>query len=131
MTIAEYKALAAKQPKKRGKPEAKFQKAAIQYLQLRGFTVKRVNSSAMTAESGSYLRAYILEGRGENASKGFPDLEAYKGDRFLVIETKSKNGHLSQSQKDFKQWWESRGHKYNVANNLDQLIKIVEEFEND
>jgi hypothetical protein len=131
MNVAEYKRIIAKQPQKRKKLESHFQTAAEHYLQYKGYTVMRINSSAMIAESGSYLKSYKLCGRGKKESQGFPDLIAFKNNKFLVIEIKSPNGRLNQNQKDFKAWWELSGHKYNVANNLDELIRIVGEFEND
>lgn len=125
-TIKEYKKLIAKQPRKNKKPEAGFQKAVAEYLLLKGFTVMRVNSSAMTAESGTFLRSYYVYGRGnKDASSGFPDLIAFKGDKFIVIETKAKNGKLRDSQKSFKEFWEGRKHQYNVVSKLDELINII------
>mgnify|MGYP000998575080 CR=1 FL=1 len=130
MTISEFRSLTKARPVKHKKPEAQFQAAAEHYLQYHKFTVMRINSSALVSEkTGTYLKSYKLCGRHDKESQGFPDLIAFKNNKFLVIEIKAPNGRLSKSQKDFKVWWERRGHKYNVANNIDELIEIVKEFE--
>ena len=131
MTVSEFKAVLATQPKKRKKPEAQFQEAAIKYLLLKGYDVMRINSSALESqETGTYLRSYTLFRRGEKGSQGFPDLLIFKKpDRFMVIEIKSKTGSLNKAQKEFREFWNMRGYTYNKANNLDELIEIVERFE--
>lgn len=58
------------------------------------------------------------------SSKGLPDLLALKGDKYLLIEVKSTNGKLSQSQQCFKLLMEDIKANYVVA----RCYEDVEEF---
>lgn len=129
ITIEQYKIMRAeKEATSKDTPEMALQKKAVKYLRLSGFTVMRVNSSSKRTGHGGILRSYFVYGK-EDAATGFPDLQAFKGDRFLVLELKAKKGKQRPSQIEFQKFWEDRGHNYYIADTLEKVVEIVREFE--
>jgi len=126
-----YIQIAKKEGIKLTKPEEIFQAQAVKLLQLYNYTVMRVNSSAKISSTGSYLRSYIIYGRGKHSSSGFTDLICFKGENFITIEVKSRTGKSKESQKLFQKYWEERGHKYYKAKTLYDIIKIIRSYNTD
>lgn len=86
-----------------GVSEKQIQDAMAALLRY-GWLVVRVNGGAMETEGGRYVRfCYWYDANGERGD-GIPDLMAFRGDRYLLIEVKKpdKRDNLSQGQLDFQ-----------------------------
>lgn len=132
ITASEFRQMQVtnKPKRKNSNPEKQFQDAAAQMLMYNGFVVMRINSSALVApESKTFLRSYYIYNLGNEGSKGFPDLLAFKApDRFLLIEAKSGKNGLSKSQKQFKTYMESKGFTLHIATTIDEIQTIIKDF---
>ena len=83
----------------KNRPEADYTNQIIKELLLDGWLVVRVNSGMVKTENGFPFFAYTIA---NNAShSGFPDLIAFKGSEYRLIEVKAKGGRLSDNQKRF------------------------------
>lgn len=115
--------------------ESLIQKQVIQYLRLKHFTVVRLNSglSIFADASGkkSYIKFYSIENYGASGAKyknsGLPDIIAFKGGLYLLLEIKTDTGKLTISQTVFKQHAEQNELNYFVIRNLDELIELIGE----
>ena len=86
--------------------------ATRQYLRLKGYRV-------------------IRHQQGMGCEPGIPDLSAIKRGRTIYIETKSPKwrGKLSKDQERFKVDIEAHGGLFLVIDSVDEMIKIVDDFE--
>ena len=107
--------------KKYKKEEQKLVKACIDYLRYKGFLVLRNNSGRIFIYDNGKIRA-IRAGMA-----GSSDIIACSPDgRFFAIECKSKNGRLTESQKEFLQKVSELGGVALVVRNIDELIGYCE-----
>lgn len=109
--------------------ESDIQKAIANRLQLRGWAVIRINSSAM-AQAGKgkrrYLRSYVIHDTGKSA--GFPDLLALKDGHFITIEVKKADGELRPAQEEFQRYAERKGIPYFVVRSADEMDEVLNEL---
>jgi len=69
----------------------------------------------------------LLQGLG--SYKGLPDIFlAYNG-KVIACEIKKKKGFLSPFQFKFKQNWEASGNRYLVARSVEDVEKLLKEYE--
>jgi hypothetical protein len=101
--------------------EADIQDEVIKHLKSRGWLVIRMNSGSFKVND-RYFRAYILENNGR--SDGFPDLLAFKRDRYLLIEMKRPGTYQSPEQKIFEQMCAERGVGYHVVRSVEDAARI-------
>ena len=82
--------------------EAEVQRALISRLMARGYLVIRHNGGGFRNPDGSYFRAYTIQGvDAKDASRGYPDVVAFKAGRVRMFEVKRDHGKLSDGQKRF------------------------------
>ena len=102
--------------KKYKKEEQKLVKACIDYLRYKGFLVLRNNSGRIFINNNGKIRAV------RSGMAGSADIIACSPDgRFFAIECKSKNGRLTESQKEFLQKVSDLGGVALVVRNIGQL----------
>ncbi len=105
--------------------EKEVQAQLIKLLLAAGWVVVRVNSGRFNGKS--YFRSYIIENYNESA--GFPDIVAFKGSRFLLIEVKrGKGGKLRESQDKFIALCEYHNIEVYIINNAEDLEKLLFEL---
>jgi hypothetical protein len=101
--------------------EKDIQADVIKYLKDHGWIVIRINSGVGMID-GRIFRAYILENNGR--SDGFPDLLAFRRDRYLLIEMKRPGSYQSPEQKAFEETMKTCGVAYHVVRSVDDAAKI-------
>jgi Holliday junction resolvase len=106
-----------------GESEAEIQKAIITYLVRMGWLVVRMNSSAQKV-GDRYLQAYRIENTGSSA--GIPDILCCKDGRWLLLEVKTEQGRLSESQKDFHDLAARFGAEVHVVRSVDDTIAVTQ-----
>jgi len=109
--------------KRKKRPEASLQDAAVKYLLLKKWLVIRLNSGVMRSEATQMpFRSYIISNTGTSA--GAPDLLAWKGGFSLLIELKSAKGRQTDSQRKFQALCAEHGVYYTVCRELNELIEV-------
>ena len=107
--------------------ESEVQRQVLSYLANAGFLAVRINSGAFMQQGKRFFRSYWIKNNGK--SKGFPDVLALRNNKFLLFEVKAGNGgHISEAQKDFSKLAKRYFIEVHFVSDLDQVIKIVEEF---
>ncbi len=77
------------------------------------------NGEQRSAGAGAKLKAMGVK-------PGVPDLVLISPDgRFHALELKAPGGRLSEPQQDFQQWAAARGISHSVAENMDQVIAVL------
>lgn len=111
-------------PLRKRPTEKEIQARIMQALQMEGWLVIRLNSGAFKGTKGNYIRTYIIQGL--NASAGLPDVIAFKGARFLLIEVKDHKGQLTDAQIRFHQFAERFGVEVNVLRHWDEVEELID-----
>lgn len=124
-----------KRPAAKPPPEKLVQARLIQRLKAEGYLVIRQNSGAHRGTAGNYFRAYIIENfPPKQQSSGLPDLAAIKAGRIYFFEVKTETGKLSEPQKYFHAFAESKGVPvwtvYGMAD-IDTVMNELNEMEGD
>lgn len=116
----------AKEPQKGSKPNVRERALRIEmaaFLLSQGYAVVSVNGLA--AQRGvQYIKSYIVHGL--NTSRGWPDLQAFNGDRFLLIEVKGPKTRISKDQKSLAKYLLTKGVVVWVCRTIDELRQVVE-----
>jgi Holliday junction resolvase len=107
--------------------EGKIQAALIQRLRVRGWLAIRINGSGFTDSRGQFVRSYIIYGL--NASAGFPDVLALKGNRFLLFEVKKRGGELTSSQERFFDYAEHFGIEPIIVEGWPEMERAIKELD--
>lgn len=105
--------------------EKDIQDAMVNLLRF-GWLVLRINGGAMEVD-GRYVRfAYWYDPNGER-NDGIPDLLAFKGNRYLLIEVKrpDKRGNLSPGQVAFQQAAIEVNANHYVLCSVDELQEVI------
>jgi Holliday junction resolvase len=106
-------------------PESKVQKQVVELLEKTGWLIIRVNGGGVKTK-GRFVWFYKIMNSGK--SKGYPDITAFKGSNFLLVECKkNEGGKLSQEQLDFIDLSKSKNVLVHVVKNISQLINILGE----
>lgn len=105
-----------------GETEADIQRAISKALVKMGWLVIRINSGAQKI-GDRYFRANIIENNGR--SDGFPDLQAFKGARVLLLEVKAAKGSLSEGQRHFRDLAQTFNVPVHVVRSVDDVLKLV------
>jgi hypothetical protein len=102
-------------------PESYVLSACKDYLELKGWTVRRMQSGAVQDKRGIPVRMH---------KAGTPDLQAtqrcdqfHNAHHILWVECKAPNGKQSDKQRQFQVEAEARGELYRLAYSIDDLIK--------
>jgi Holliday junction resolvase len=103
--------------------ERAIQNAIAATLRYHGWMVVRFNGGGFTDARGKYVKNYIIYGM--NAACGFPDLAAFKDDRFLLIEVKTRTGKLSDQQERFHRFAALLGVRVHVLRNASEVEGIL------
>jgi len=123
-------------------PENVVQDSVLDYLESMGFLAIRVNSGSFKQKHGGFFRAYIIHNflikftkknkkDGPQASSGFPDVLALRGNNFFLFEIKAGSGGIiSKSQKDFIELANIKHIQVYVIDNKDQVRNIIEAYYN-
>ncbi len=90
--------------------EAQIQNRLILRLQSAGYLVVRINGAGFQNKK-NFIRSYIIAGF---TGSGFPDLAAFRGDRFLLFEVKKRGGKLTANQVRFHEFAARFGVKITV-----------------
>jgi Holliday junction resolvase len=103
--------------------ESEVQKSIAATLRAYGWLVVRINGGGFKDGRGQFVRGYIVYGL--NAACGFPDLVAFKGDRFLLIEVKKRGGVLGATQERFKCFAEYFGVRVHVLHDAREVPPLA------
>lgn len=118
-------AIPKKRVQKRNKndnEESRIQDAIAKYLNKLGWLVVRINSSMLRVDN-RVLRSYLIYGLG--ISSGMPDLIAYKGEKYLLLEVKTKKGRLSANQKRVKEYAHQKWVNYHVVRSVEDVEVLL------
>lgn len=118
--------------------ESHLQRQFIDYLVMAGFMVLRINGGAAVVPATRTRRkrfiqfAYWLCLGHKKSGKGIADLIAFKNGRSIAIEAKrpGKLADTSDDQDTFLQVFANHGGLAFVVDDLEDLIAIVEDFNN-
>lgn len=102
--------------------ESRIQDAIAKYLNKLGWLVVRINSSMLRVDN-RVLRSYLIYGLG--ISSGMPDLIAYKGEKYLLLEVKTKKGRLSANQKRVKEYAHQKWVNYHVVRSVEDVEVLL------
>lgn len=109
--------------------EARIMREIAAVFRSAGYVVTRINSGAMR-RSMRYIRFYIIYGL--NASEGFPDLIAFRGDgirsELVPIEVKVPGEPLRESQVRVIEYFKRHGVPVHVLDNWRDAQRLVESF---
>lgn len=114
---------------KRNSPESDIQKAFFQWLEYQYPEIRKVTTATGHGGSRHLLEAIRLKKEGLTA--GFPDIACYfpkNGYHGLFIEMKSKNGVLSDKQRDKINLLIENGYKVFVVKTLHDAINNFKEY---
>jgi len=104
------------------KPEARIQRAIVQYVRLRAVPDLIWGASTsgmlMAPRTAAHMKLMGME-------PGWPDLMFVIGGRFFAIEMKSAKGRQSEPQKDFQRKLTAQGGRYDVVFSLDEAMKVL------
>lgn len=106
--------------------EADVQRDALTVLIANGWMPVRFNSGAVRMPGGRFVRFYRIP-QMDDASDGFPDVAAWKGERYLLIEVKDETGKLRPSQVRFAELARQHGVTVNVCRDWLEVLAIVRE----
>lgn len=113
--------------------EKDIQKRIMRGLRRRGWVVVRFNSGSFPTfdKSGKrhwFMSYYIFDlkdSRGHDSTSGLPDVMAFKGNEFLMIEVKAKDGKLRPAQAAFIRYAATAGVYVHVVDNWEELAEYV------
>lgn len=103
--------------------EHNTQMAIGKILLLKKWLVVRINSGAIKIDNVRFVRFYTIMNNGKSA--GLPDLIAFKGSQYLLIEVKRSKGKLSDSQKSFIELANNYNIQVVIADNWEIVYDIV------
>lgn len=111
--------------------EAAIQSTLMRRLQHAGWLVVRVNGSGFKDGRGQFVRSYIVAGL--NASAGFPDLIALRGDgrggiEARLYECKKAGGQLSEAQARFHDFAARHGVLVEVIEGWDEMEEATSKY---
>lgn len=121
LNIAKPKQIVQKR-NKNDNEESRIQDAIAKYLNKLGWLVVRINSSMLRVDN-RVLRSYLIYGLG--ISSGMPDLIAYKGEKYLLLEVKTKKGRLSANQKRVKEYAHQKWVNYHVVRSVEDVEVLL------
>jgi len=108
-------------------PESILQRACVRW-----FKMQYPNELIYANANGGYrskIEAAIM--KGEGVLSGVPDLFIAKPNRInagLYIEMKAENGRLTENQKIISETLLTKGYEVKVVRNIDEFIKIVNNY---
>lgn len=133
-----------------GPSEKVIQGSIAEMLRLKGWMVVRVNGGGTRRAGNYWVSNYLVYGYvkywncrvlerevdGEKVyerivarnGEGFPDLTAYKGDRFIFGEIKRKGGKLEASQRRFIEFAAMFGISVNIFDCWEDAYSFVQEL---
>ncbi len=108
--------------------ESDLQAALMRRLCMAGWVCVRVNGSGFKDHRGQFVRSYHVAGL--NASGGFPDVLALRGDgrggiEARLFELKRRGGRCSPAQERFHQFARSRGVHVGIVEGESDLEEVT------
>lgn len=106
--------------------ESQIQDAIIHRLQIDKWLVIRFNGGGFQ-KGKSFVRNYIIQGAAKSA--GLPDVIAFRGNEFLMVEVKDAKGKLTDSQEWFHGWAKHFGVTVHVLRHWDEVTPLLHEVQ--
>jgi len=100
------------------KTESEIQKEIGKHLVEIGYLAVRINTIVK-----GFLKSYWIINNGK--CSGFPDIVAFKNNRFLLIEVKDHKGVQKPTQNVFQKLCEKTGNDYHIVRSLEELKELL------
>lgn len=106
--------------------ESQIQDAIMSRLQRDKWLVIRFNGGGFR-KGKTFIRNYIIQGAAKSA--GLPDVIAFRGNQFLMVEVKDAKGKLTDSQEWFHEMVKKYGVTVHVLRHWDEVEPLLQEVQ--